>query len=231
MFSSLHRLTTGALLLSSLLVGGCGYTQNVRAYRAYAYESPSLDVALDRTEDLSAALELVDRLLLQTPVSPGDAWLGKLALTDGEAKKIREELRQKPPYDSNASYEIPVIKIYRVHLERVLEEAKSGGSEYPSLLDAVGALGSDSKGLKQHWSDQLEKIQIYLQADAEYGKALKEAYPPGSTRNPLNDPPAVTRASEALNEAKEALSQAEKALQKDIESIKQGEERERCWRR
>ncbi len=222
MLSSLPRLTTGAFLLSSLLLGGCGYTQNVRAYRAYAYESPSLDVALDRTDDLAAALELVDRLLTQTPLSPGDAWLGKLALTDAEAKKIREELRQKPPYDASASYEIPVVKIYRIHLERVLEEAKSGGSDYPSLLDAVGALGSDSKDFKTHWRDLQDKTQIFLDADAAYEKVLKEAYPPGRARNPLSDPPAVKQAAEARNEAKEALRNAEKALEKDVESIKQG---------
>lgn len=221
MFPSLPRLATGVLLLSSLL-GGCGYTQNVRAYRAYAYESPSLDVALDRTEDLAAALELVDRLLTQTPLSPGDAWLGKLALTDAESKKIREELRQKPPYDASAGYEIPIIKIYRVHLEHVLEEAKNGGSDYPSLLDAVGALGADSKQFKAHWRDVQDKTQIFLDADAEYEKVLKEAYPPGRARNPLQDPPAVQKASQARNEAKDALRDAEKALERDIESIKQG---------
>jgi|GEM_PF-2428076 len=221
MAPSLHRLLPGVLLLSTALLGGCGYTQNVRAYRAYAYESPSLEVALDRTEDLAVALELVDQLLTQTPFSPGDEWVNKLPLTDSRAKQIREDLRQKPPYDASAGYEIPVIKVYRVHLEQVLAGAK-GGTKYASLLEGAGALGADSGKLKDHWVDYQGSIKSFLVADAAYEEALKRAYPPGSSRNPLNDPPAVREAAQARSDAKDALRSAEKGLERDIEAIKKG---------
>lgn len=219
---TLSRLPAGLLLLSTMLLGGCGYTQNVRAYRAYAYESPSLDVALDRTEDLAASLELIDQLLTRTPLSPEDAWVGRLALSDEGARAIRAELRQKPPYDANNSYEIPVVKVYRVHLERVLEEAKSGGSKYPSLLDAVGALGGGSNNFKAHWAAYYEKRQSLEVAEAAYQKAMKAAYPPGSTRNPLSEPESVREASKVRSDAKDAARDAEKALERDIDAIKQG---------
>jgi hypothetical protein len=113
-----------ALALLTLPLTACGYTQNVRAYRAYAYESPSLLVALDRTDDLAAALDLVDTLLTRTPYSPGDGWVGKLALTDADAASIKSELGQQAPYDAGKGYEVPVVKVYRTHLERVLADAK-----------------------------------------------------------------------------------------------------------
>ncbi|MGE0320953.1 MAG: hypothetical protein AB7K71_21460 [Polyangiaceae bacterium] len=107
--------------LGAALALGCSPTQNVRALRAYAYEDPNLPVAIDRVKDLYATLDLVDRLLLETPYSPGDEWIQKLPLTDREAERIREEIRGQEPYTSR-EYEVPILKIYRIHLERVLKE-------------------------------------------------------------------------------------------------------------
>lgn len=218
----LHPLNAIFLLSSSLLFGGCGYTQNVRAYRAYAYETPSLNIALDRTEDLAVALDLVDQLLTRTPISPGDPWIEKLSLSDTDARKIREELRQQAPYNNNPSYEIPIVKIYRVHLERVLREAKGGEGSYPSLLSAVGALGKESHEIQTHWSDLEEKIKEYLKTSTEYEQVIKAAYPPGTVRNPMDVPPAVQEAAQIRDRAKDAVRNAEKLLERDVESIKQG---------
>ncbi|MEZ4230923.1 MAG: hypothetical protein R3B89_17245 [Polyangiaceae bacterium] len=126
----------GVLLLGlgAAMALGCSPTQNVRALRAYAYEDPNLPVAIDRVKDLYATLELVDRLLLETPYTPGDPWIQKLPLSDREAARIREQIRGKEPYTSR-QYEVPILKIYRIHLERVLAEVPRSRASDPGGPD------------------------------------------------------------------------------------------------
>ncbi|MCA9646625.1 MAG: hypothetical protein KC492_38325 [Myxococcales bacterium] len=119
--------------LGAALALGCSPTQNVRALRAYAYEDPNLPVAIDRVKDLYATLDLVDRLLLETPYTPGDEWIQKLPLSDREAERIREQIRGREPYTSR-EYEVPILKIYRIHLERVLLDVRRSKPKYD--LDA-----------------------------------------------------------------------------------------------
>ena len=69
------------LLLLMAALTGCA-TTNVRAIRAYAHEDANLVVALDRTEDISECLTHLDTLMRQTPYSPGDKWVGRMALTN-----------------------------------------------------------------------------------------------------------------------------------------------------
>jgi hypothetical protein len=211
-----------ALALAALSLTACGYTQNVRAYRAYAYESPSLVVALDRTDDLSAVLDLVDTLLTSTPYSPGDEWVGKLGLSDREAASLKSELGQQPPYSEGRGYEVPVVKIYRTHLERVLADAKGQG-KYPSLLDALGALGGQGVDFRGHWQQLNDRMKAYLDADEAFDRAYAAAYPPGSKRAVGQaEPPALAAARQARDEAKDALKQSERGLQKDIDGLEKG---------
>ncbi|MBX3181592.1 MAG: hypothetical protein KIT72_13025 [Polyangiaceae bacterium] len=138
--------TRGALWLTGLLAAatalGCSPTQNVRALRAYAFESPSLPVAVSRVEDLDEALALVDRLLFETPYTPGAPWVAALALDDAEATRLRAELRRKAPYN-DPDYEIPVVTLYRVHLTRVLDGARSAGRSAKSAPDEELVLEED----------------------------------------------------------------------------------------
>ncbi len=135
------RARSRALLLlgvGATALIGCSPTQNVRALRAYAYEDPNLPVAIDRVKDLYATLDLVDRLLLETPYTPGDPWIQKLPLSDREAARIREQIRGQEPYTSR-EYEVPILKIYRIHLERVLSEvprSKAPGGDESDSDDA-----------------------------------------------------------------------------------------------
>lgn len=113
-------LVVAALAAATL---GCGATAyNVRAYRAYSYEEPKLDVAVDRTADLARISELMNRILVETPYTPGAEWIGKLPLSESESNRIRAEIKSAPPYN-NSSYQVPLIKVYRVHLEEVLAKA------------------------------------------------------------------------------------------------------------
>lgn len=173
--ASVVRSVSALACVVALSTTGCASVQNVRTFRNHANEEPRVDVALDRTADLDALLALLDRLLTKIPVSAGDPWIDKLALTNDEARRLGEELRQKPPYSALPEQEIPIVKRYRVHLERVLDEAERSGkkpAEHPSLLAAVGAVGKDSGELATHWQAWSE--QLRLAAETERGEANKD---------------------------------------------------------
>lgn len=121
----MRRMRFLSLVVATLAAAtlGCGATAyNVRAYRAYSLEEPKLDVAVDRTADLAKVSELMNRILIETPYTPGAEWVGKLPLSENEANRIRAEIKSTPPYN-NSSYQVPLIKVYRVHLEQVMTTA------------------------------------------------------------------------------------------------------------
>jgi hypothetical protein len=206
-----------AVCLAAPLAGCAGNTQNVRAYRAYAYETPSLLVALDRTDDIAKSLEVMDKLLLDTPYTPGDEWIGKLPLTSEEAKLLKDDVRGQPPYQ-DGNYEVPVMKIYRIHLEKVLAGAPTKG-KYGSLLEAVGGLGGVE--LKAHWQAMRDKANAFLKADAAFEKEYAAAFPPGTKRTG-QEPASVTAARQAKSDAKDELNKAQETLEKDVEAIAKG---------
>jgi hypothetical protein len=152
----LLRRAVGAAAVVGMLVGvsGCGAaTQNVRAYRAFANEDPNVKVSIDRVEDLAVTLQLVDRILLQTSYTPGDMWPRRLGMTDAQFRDVKAELRDKYPYRGLENAEVPVLKCYRLHLERTLVEygPPPEKAKYASLMDAVGALGPRTADIKKHW--------------------------------------------------------------------------------
>jgi len=135
-------------------LNGCGAaTQNVRAYRAFANEDPNIKVSIDRVEDLAVTLQLVDRILLQTSYTPGDMWPRRLGMTDPQFRDIKAELRDKYPYRGLEHAEVPVLKCYRLHVERTLSEygPPPEKGKYASLFDAVGALNPRTADIKKHW--------------------------------------------------------------------------------
>ncbi|HQP33897.1 MAG TPA: hypothetical protein PLI95_01915 [Polyangiaceae bacterium] len=163
-----------AILAAALL--GCGATAyNVRAYRAYTYEEAKLHVAIDRAEDLAVTAALLNRILIETPYTPGAEWIGKLPLTDAEANRIRSQLRSRAPYD-NTDYNIPLVKVYRVHLEEVLEQApkpaargSSAGAEGERAQEPGDDAGTGEGGAVAEGAD----------ADADAGAPAQEQKPAG----------------------------------------------------
>ena len=146
---------------------GCSATQNVRAYRAYAQEDASIRIELDRVEDLARTLELVDRILVGTPYTPGDLWVRRLPLRDADARAIKADLKERSPYNSG-EFEVPVLKIYRYYLEEVFKEYAPPPEKpmYPSILDAVSGLVPRAPLVKQHWvayRDATEALGVAVQ--------------------------------------------------------------------
>ncbi len=210
---SRHVALAASLSLASL-TGCAGYTQNVRAVRAYMYEEPSLAVALDRVEDLDEVTKLVDKLLTATPYSPGDAWVDKLAPTADDFARIKAELRATPPYD-DVAFEVPVAKVYRVHLERVLASASPTGA-HPSLLAAVAEL-SGARELPARWDEHAQKLKAYLDADDAFEREYERAYPRG---NPSAvEVESVKAAREARNAAEEELDRASAAVLAELRGL------------
>ncbi len=134
------------------LLGCWSSSFNVRAARAFGNEQPDDPIVADRVSDLSRTLELADELLLATPYTPGDAWVLDLRLEDDDADALRDQIGEAPPYSGD--YEVPVLKLYRVHLERVLAKARARhteGARYPGLIDAMAELAPGAASLRKDW--------------------------------------------------------------------------------
>src|SRR5262249_94432 len=136
-------LRAAGLALTLFAAGGCNAaTQNVRAFRAFAEEEPNVKVTIARVDDVSATLELADRILTKETYSAGDQWPRRLGMTEQQFRDYKDQLRDKFPYKGLENEEVPVLSVYRVHIEKTLTDYGPPPEKamYPSLLDAVGAL-------------------------------------------------------------------------------------------
>lgn len=201
------------LLLSALLLAaptGCGATAyNVRAYKAYAMEEPSLPVVLDRVDDLAACLDLIEVMLFETPYRPGDTWPDRVVLQDGRASSIRADVRMAYPYQGTDA-EVPLVKLWRIHLERELSTVSARPDNDPSLMGALVARGGPVSGLRTEWL-AFSSIRLQLrQARSEQQTWDAQLATPGRAAQPGD--PARTRA------------EAEKVtrLQTALESLRSG---------
>jgi hypothetical protein len=144
----------GITALSIALSGCSATTQNVRAFRAYAEEEANLKVNIDRVQDIAAVLDDVDQLLTGTTYTPGDQWPKRIPLGDADFKTEKSYLADKYPYNGCDTCEVPIVKIYRDWIETELRNYAPPPEKamYPSLLDAVAALGPRSVLLKDHYT-------------------------------------------------------------------------------
>jgi hypothetical protein len=208
-----------ALALCASVFGCSAATRNVRAFRAYAHERSNITVSVDRIEDLAAILELTDRVLTRTPYTPGDKWVSALALDDDEAKRLKTEIRKEGPYQ-DVDYEIPTIKLYRVHLEQVLADAKkarpTGEAQFESLLDAASTLAAASKDIKEQWN-KVRSTQEDLGKMME-AKEKAAAEHPQQANQP--EPAEVTEAKAKVVAAEKAADEAKTDFDKSVAALK-----------
>ena len=160
-----HALLFG--LATTTLVGCLPATFNVRAARAFSNEEANPAVVLDRTEDLIAVRADLEKILVSTPYSPGDSWVAALELDGTEADTLRAAIEAAPPY-LGGDFEVPIVKLYRLHLEQVVKRAEAPrltATRYPSLLDALAELAPGAAGLKQQW-EVFDKAALLASIDA-----------------------------------------------------------------
>jgi hypothetical protein len=186
------------LVSASAPLLGCAQlaTLNVRATRAYGNEEPDPAVVADRLDDIGAVLGLVDKLLRGTPYTPGDAWLRDLPLDDEKAKAIRAAVLKERPYDSE-DFEVPIVKLYRRHLEVVLKRAeatRTGAATFPSILDGVAQLHPSAAPLRAQWElfekarrAQIDKAQRVQKITADLTKKRVPLGPGAREPAPLAD--------------------------------------------
>lgn len=219
-----HALFVG--LTATALVGCLPATFNVRASRAFSNEEADPAVVLDRTEDLIAARADLEKILAATPYSPGDRWIKALELDGAEADTLRAAIEAAPPYTSG-DFEVPIVKLYRVHLEKVLKQAEAprpAPARYPSLLDAVAELAPGAAKIKLQWEvfDQAALARISAvtaeqrlrTALAQSGVAMAEGAP---------DPPALVAAKATVTSAEAAEEASKAALLASIEALAQAD--------
>jgi hypothetical protein len=148
-----RRVRLASIAIVVLTAACAPAATNVRAVRAYAREDPTLKVTLDRVEDLAQTLALVDTILAGTSYTPGDHWPRRLPLRDAEFRARRDAIKERHPYDTG-EFEVPVLKVYREHVEAVLVEDGPPNERgmYPSILDAVAGLVPRTPAIRAHWS-------------------------------------------------------------------------------
>ncbi len=222
MASGLTRaLSLLVLVATAVALGGCGAaTQNVRAYRAYMQEDPNVKVSIDRAEDVAVTLQLVDKILLGTTYTPGDMWPRRLGMTDRQFREIKGQLREKYPYKALDDVEVPILKCYRVHIEKTFLEygPPPEKAKYPSLFDAVGALGPRTKDVKKHWiayRDATSALADATEAEDSLSRELS-ALPP-QQRKPREGE--LARARDKVLQAKSAVLKATDDVNRDSENL------------
>jgi hypothetical protein len=213
-------------LTATALTGCLPATFNVRAARAFANEEADPAVVLDRTEDLLAARALLEKIFAATPYSPGDRWIKALELDGAEAATLRAAIEAAPPYTSG-DFEVPVVKLYRVHLAKVLKQAEAPrpvAARYSSLLDAVAELDPGAAGIKLQWEvferASLARIAAVM-AEARLRSALAQRRVAMAPSAP--DPPALAAATAAIAAAEKACARTKAALLASIDALAQAD--------
>ena len=212
-----RALTTVMVMAAPVFAGCAGATQNVRAYRAYAHEDASIRVSLDRIEDMARTLELVDRILVGTPYTPGDIWVRRLPLRDADARALKADIKDSNPYNTG-EYEVPVLKIYRKWIEHVFDEYQAPPEKamYPSLLDAVSGLVPRAPGVKAHWvtyRDSIEELGLAVEEQSKLDDELSGLDEASRAKRA----PEMTAANRRVDVAKGMCDVAKRDLQKDAE--------------
>jgi hypothetical protein len=214
-------LVLAAMAGGATLLGGCGaHTQNVRAFRAYMNEDPNVKVSIDRVDDLAATLDLVDRIMLKTSYTPGDHWPRRLGMTDIDFRRIKQERREKYPYKDLENAEVPILTCYRYYIEEVFREHGPPPEKgmYPSLLDAVGALGPRTKDIKAHWIRYRNATEALLQATDDEDRVSREimSLPLEQQKSRQGD---LAKAQDAVARAKGEVLASTDEVNRDSENL------------
>lgn len=215
-----RRLAALPVVALLLLLSGCA-TTNVRAMRAYAHEDPDLVVALDRIDDIAEVLRMLDMVMMKLPYSPGDAWIGELALDDERAEELTEVIRSQPPYD-DPNLHVPVVRIYRLHLADVLarqwRRPRTEPAAYPNLMAAVKELTA-GRDLGTLWLLYKNQADALAEAEEAYSEVLGKYSSQRLTSGPT--PPDLAEATDKRDEAEARLEATSQALVATVAAVQQ----------
>jgi len=212
----------GGALLAGL--SGCApATFNVRAQRAFSNEEAVTEVVTDRAADVRGARAVAVRLLTSTPYAPADDWISQLELRGEVAKRVKNEIESKPPYQGG-EHEIPAAKVFRSHLEKVelgARGARKTPAMYPSVLDGLAACSPSSRDLKAHflaYDAAANELSEATYAQQKVLEDLRHRNVPMPPQVPA-DPPALVQAKQRTAVADTKLKSAEATLMTSIEGL------------
>ena len=119
--------------------GGGGVMQQMKALRASASETASIQVCLDRIEDIDVGLQQVDRLLFKTPLQADSEWVKALGTLDQPTVvTLTQTAKTAEPYDVPGR-NVPLLKVLRLHTASVLD-AHPKKAKFASLAAALADL-------------------------------------------------------------------------------------------
>jgi hypothetical protein len=184
-------------------------------------EEANLKVCIDRMEDIARVLELVDRLISGTTYTPGDQWPRRMPLSDPEARRIKDELRDKYPYNQG-DYEVPLVKVYRTWIETQLREYGPPPEKamYPSLLDAVAGLLPRAESLKDHYTAYRTATSDLGDAVADESRLKDEIAAIESEGAKRSKDPEFNAARLKVQKARDEVEKRKVQIQQDAENLK-----------
>jgi hypothetical protein len=197
--------------------------QQVAAVRATAAESASVQVCLDRIEDLSVGLEQVDRLMFRMPIEADAAWVRDLtALDQPKVDTVTRAVRAVEPYNQPGRA-VPLLKVMRLHTAGVLDAHKKVKAKFPSVAAALTELAGPA-GREVLAAHELVEALTAKSAELKGKLAALEVEADAETTPEARKAaiPAEEKALEAQVEALEAeLTPAEDKLIASVEALGQ----------
>jgi hypothetical protein len=223
--SSMNRAATWILIAGAVGLacgcGGGGKSLAVAAVRAKD-EAPSVEVCLDRLEDIRILEMQLDDFVFRTPVGPGAPWVERIkAIPADRAAAIGLEARSRPPYDLPGS-SVSASKVYVLYNEQVLAEAAAYAGQHMSFMDGLAALGVPEAGKIRNKYDGVKANQIDIAGTKGTIEGLEAELELDDT--PERKKQAIPGQLEALEQQLEALEErnrtAEEALYAEVEAMK-----------
>lgn len=158
----------------ALLGSACSGAMNaLKAAQAAASEDASIEVSLDRIEDIDESMKQIDLILFQTPIQKDSEWVGKMAqLDNARANQYTGPLKQAGAY-SLPKRNIPKIKVFRMHNEDILKEAAATEAEHPSVIAAFASIAGEDGSKVMDAYKGLNDLKKEI-ADLEAQKAIYE---------------------------------------------------------
>jgi hypothetical protein len=135
----MKRIGLAVLMVLGLAATGCSAIQ--------AIQEPANTVAtIQRMQNIEKTLDHAERLLLETPIVPGDSWLDHMDPTDAELKKITADWKDSP----GAVPEIHMVltDVYAVAWEKLGGGAKKKEAAKPEPVDKDDGDKDDSDKAK-----------------------------------------------------------------------------------
>jgi hypothetical protein len=166
----------GAMVAVTMVCAGCagGVMSSIKAMQTSYNEQASVEVCLDRLEDIDEGLKQVDTILLETPFDADSKWVDELVdLDQGKADAYRTPLKQSGAY-SLPGREVAPLKVFRLHNEKILGALEpSTKAKHPSVMAALASISGEQGTLTVEKYDVVKGLNANIAALKERQATLE----------------------------------------------------------